>query len=254
MSGMAEQEVHHFTAPDGVRLAWREVGVGRPVLLLHGYVSDATVNWIKFGHAALIAAAGRRVIMPDLRGHGSSDRPHEAVAYPPDVLVDDAFALLDHLGLTDYDLGGYSLGGRTVVRMLALGATPGRAIVAGMGLRGIIETGARADHFRGVFTGIGTHERGSPEWMAEAFMKTTGADPEALLGLLGSFVDTPEAALADITLPVLVVAGVDDDDNGSAAALAEALPAGRLTTIPGNHMSAVTKPELGQAIRDFLVA
>ncbi len=52
----------------------------------------------------------------------------------------------------------------------------------------------------------------------------------------------------------LVLAGVDDADNGSAADLAEVLPYGRLVEVPGNHMSAVTKPELGQAIADFLSA
>ena len=41
------------------------------------------MNWIKFGHAARIAAAGFRVIMPDLRAHGLSGRPHDPEYYPP---------------------------------------------------------------------------------------------------------------------------------------------------------------------------
>ena len=53
-------------------------------------------------------------------------------------------------------------------------------------------------------------------------------------------------------MPTLVVTGAEDDDNGSAAALAEALPDARFVEIPGNHMSAVTRPELGEAIADFL--
>src|SRR5262249_44741175 len=61
---------------------------------------------------------------------------HDSAAYPPDVLADDGLALVEHLGLSngDYDLGGYSLGARIVVRMLVRGAKPGRAIVAGQGL------------------------------------------------------------------------------------------------------------------------
>jgi hypothetical protein len=47
-------------------------------------------------------------------GHGDSAKPHDAAAYPPDVLVDDGLALIVQLGLTDCDLGGYSLGGLTV--------------------------------------------------------------------------------------------------------------------------------------------
>ena len=83
------------------------------------------------GIAGRIAGRGYRVILPDLRGHGASARPHDAAAYPPDALADDGLALIEHLGLTGYDLGGYSLGGRTVIRILARGATPGRANVGG---------------------------------------------------------------------------------------------------------------------------
>ena len=46
----------------------------------------------------------------------------------------------------------------------------------------------------------------------------------------------------------------EDDDNGSAEALSAALPKGRYVVVPGNHMSAVTKPELGAAMAAFLTA
>src|SRR3954469_22484123 len=181
-----------FTASGGVELAWHETGEGRAVVLLHGLFSDADTNWIRFGHAAAIAGRGFRVLMPDLRGHGQSARPHEASAYPPDILAKDGLALIAHLALEDYDLGGYSLGARTCVRMVVGGARPRRLVVSGMGREGLLDTGARAAHFKSILKGLGTHARGSPEWMAEAFLKTTGGDPEALRPLLDSFVDTNE--------------------------------------------------------------
>lgn len=251
MSGFAS---HRFTSFDGTELVWHETGEGRPLVLLHGYFSDAQTNWLKFGHAAALAAAGFRVIMPDLRAHGQSSKPHDPAAYPKDVLADDGFALIAHLGLTDYDLGGYSLGGRTVARMLARGATPRRAIISGMGLTGLTNTQARVAHFAKVFAGLGTHPQGSPAWMAEAFLKTTGGDPVALELLLYTSVDTNADALAALQTPLGVVCGIDDSDNGSAAALADLVPSARLITVPGNHMSAVAKPDLGRAFRDFLVA
>src|SRR5882757_6277638 len=244
--------IHHFRSRDGLELAYREMGTGRPLVLIHGFFSTAMVNWVRYGHAAKIAARGYRVIMPDLRGHGDSAKPHEAADYPPDVLADDGFALVEHLELTDYDLGGYSLGARTTVRMLARGATPGSAILAGMGLDGIIHTAGRGAHFRRILANLGTFKPGSAEWMAEAFLKTVGGDPVALLRILDTFVDTPREALARIEMPTLVLAGAEDDDNGSAEALSAALPDGRYVAVPGNHMSAVTKPELGAAIADFL--
>ena len=105
-----------FQTSDGTRLAVHEVGEGRPLLLLHGFFSDAATNWTRYGHAALLAEAGYRVIMPDLRAHGESDKPHDPALYPKDILADDALAIVAHLGLIDYDLGGYSLGARTVAR------------------------------------------------------------------------------------------------------------------------------------------
>jgi pimeloyl-ACP methyl ester carboxylesterase len=275
--------IHHFRSRDGLELAYREMGTGRPLILIHGYFSTAMVNWVRYGHAAKIAARGYRVVMPDLRGHGDSAKPHDPSFYPRDVLADDGLALVEHLELTDYDLGGYSLGARTTVRMLARGATgaqqateaqrresheaptarrgtrrgtrgatPKRAIVAGMGLEGILHTGGRGGHFRNILTNLGKHKPGSAEWLAEAFMKTVGGDPIALLNVLNTFQDTPREALERIGIPTLVLTGAEDDDNGSAEALAAALPKGQYVVVPGNHMSAVTKPDLGAAMADFL--
>src|SRR3954466_5767197 len=213
-------ETRFFTASDGARLAWRELGEGRPVLLLHGLFSNARTNWLKFGHAAAIAARGCRVVMPALRPPADSAAPHGASAYPPNILARAGLELIAHLGLADYDLGGYSLGARTSVRMVILGARPRRLIVSGMGLRGLLRTGSRSGHFRKVLTGMGTHPRGSPEWLAEAFLKTTGGDPQALLPLLGSFVDSSEAELRAIAIPTLVLSGAEDQDNGPAEELA----------------------------------
>jgi pimeloyl-ACP methyl ester carboxylesterase len=250
----APYATHFLTAPDGAALAWHEMGEAgaRPVVLLHGLFSNADTNWIKFGHAALIASRGFRVIMPDLRAHGDSAKPHDPAFYPPDILAADGVAVVEALGLADYDLGGYSLGARTAVRMVVKGARPRRLIIAGMGLEGLLRTGGRSDHFRHILTNLGRFERGSPEWLAEAFLKTNKGDPEALLPLLDSFVSSTEEELGRIAMPTLILAGDQDQDNGSSEALAQALPDALFVEVPGTHMSAVTRPELGQAIADFL--
>jgi pimeloyl-ACP methyl ester carboxylesterase len=103
--------------------------------LLHGFMGMGS-DWLDHGPGDTLAETGFRLVLPDFRGHGQSPGPHDLPAYPPDVLADDALALIRHLGLGagEYDLAGYSLGGRIVVRMLARGAGPGRAVVAGQGL------------------------------------------------------------------------------------------------------------------------
>lgn len=247
-------EPQFFDARDGVRLAWRETGAGRSVVLLHGLFSSAEVNWIKFGTAARIAAEGFRVIMPDLRVHGSSDAPHDDYLYPPDVLVNDLQDLVAHLGLDDFDLGGFSLGARTSVRAVVAGMAPRRLILGGMGLAGLAGWQRRGQFFKRVIADFETAKRGDDTWLSIQFMKTMKVDRIAAGHLLDSFTDTSPDALAALTMPTLLVCGEQDQDNGSAPDLAAALPDARLVTIPGTHMSSVTQPEMGEAMAAFLAA
>lgn len=255
MARVPDLPVQRFRARDGVELAYREVGEGRPLVLIHGFVSTGYVNWVKYGHAARLAEAGYRVVMPDLRGHGDSARPHDPAAYPPDVLVDDGFALLEHLGIgpgTSFDLGGYSLGGRTTMRMLVRGCAPDRAVIAGMGLDNITTTGRSTAWFRKLLTNYGSFAHGDPEFMAQAFIKTVDGDPEALLRVIEASVDTSREEIAAVAVPTLVLMGDQDDDHGSGSDLAALLPHGTYRTVPGSHMGAVAQPELGVAIADWL--
>lgn len=238
----------------GARLALHRMGEGRPVLLLHGLFSSAQVNWIKYGTAAQLAAAGFEAIMPDLRAHGDSEAPHEPAAYPEDVLVEDLKLIVSGLGLTDYDLGGFSLGARTSVRGVLAGLRPRRLILGGMGLEGLAGWARRSAHFVDAIDRFGTIERGDPAFIAQAFMKTMKIDRVAARLLLGSVDDTPPVAIAAITMPTLVVCGAQDGDNGSAPRLAEALPDARYAETPGNHMSSVTFKELGAKMAAFLSA
>lgn len=243
-----------FASRDGTRLAWRECGRGDPLVLLHGLFSSATVNWIKYGHAARLADAGCRVIMPDLRAHGDSGAPHDAVAYPPDILVRDVEDLIGHLDLDAFDLGGFSLGARTSVRAVVAGMRPRRLILGGMGLAGLAGWQRRGAFFQRAIAEFESSKHGDDTWMAIQFMKTMKVDRVAAGHLLDSFTDTAPDALAALTMPTLVVCGDKDQDNGSAIELAEHLPDARLATIPGTHMSSVIEAELGVAMVMFLAA
>ncbi len=242
---------YYYSGNDGVRLAFREIGRGRPLLLFHGYMGSARL-WIDPGYAGKFAALGHRVILPDLRGHGDSDKPHQATAYPPDVLSDDALALVAQLGLVEYDVGGYSLGARVVLRMLARGARPGCAVLGGQGLDILDRATERTIRNRNILSKFGTFENGTREKETENWIQKTGGDPVALLHVLYAFVDTPREALAQIQVPTLVIAGTEDRERASADQLAALLPNGRYKAIPGDHLSAFTNPEFIAAIIDFL--
>lgn len=249
---MSEVTTERFASFDGVELAVHLLGRGRPVVLLHGLFSDANTNWIRFGHAQRIADAGLEAVMPDLRAHGHSAKPHVAAAYPPDVLVKDLEALVAHLALADYDLGGFSLGARTAVRSVIAGLAPRRLVVGGMGLEGLAGWARRSAFFIDAIDRFDKVRQGDPAFLAVSFMKTQKIDRIAARLLLQSVGDTDPSELGTVVVPALVVCGDKDRDNGSPQALAAALPDGRFETVPGTHMSSVTEPALGEAIARFL--
>jgi pimeloyl-ACP methyl ester carboxylesterase len=251
---MTEPATHHWIASDGVELAWREVGQGRPAILLHGLFSDAAMNWIKFGTADRIAAEGFRVIMPDHRGHGLSSKPHGEQFYPKGVLARDVRELVAHLGLTDFDLGGFSLGARTTVEAVGEGMRPRRAILGGAGLEGLRNWKRRKNFFLEAIEMFDTVQRGDPHWLSIQFMKSQKVDRVAAAHLLDSFEDAFVDWLQAFTMPTLVVCGDQDDDNGSAEELANILPNASIRETPGTHMSSITKREFGEEIVRFLAA
>jgi pimeloyl-ACP methyl ester carboxylesterase len=249
---VSEARIERFASFDGTELAIHRLGEGRPVVLFHGLFSDAQTNWIRFGHAQRLADAGFEAIMPDLRAHGASAAPHEPEAYPEDVLVKDAEALIAHLDLRDYDLCGFSLGARTAVRCVLQGLSPRRLVLGGMGLEGLTGWAHRAAFFIDAIDRFETVKHGDAAFMAVAFMKTQKVDRMAARLLLQSVDDTEPGELAGVKMPALVVCGDKDRDNGSPEALADALPDGRFEQVPGTHMSSVTEPALGEAIVRFL--
>lgn len=251
---MSEFRTDFLEGSAGARLAVHRLGQGRPVILLHGLFSSAEVNWIKFGHAARLAEAGFEAILPDLRAHGQSAAPHDPGAYPPDVLVEDLSAVIAALGLTDYDLGGFSLGSRTAVRGVLAGLAPRRLVLGGMGIEGLGHWHERSAFFVDAIDRYDEIKRGDPAYFTQQFMKTMKIDRVAARLLLASVDDTPPDAISRIVMPTLVVCGAEDQDNGSAPALAEALPQGTYVEVPGTHMSSVTQRQLGEAIVRFLAA
>jgi pimeloyl-ACP methyl ester carboxylesterase len=234
----------------GRDLAYESIGEGRPIVLFHGFMTNRTM-WLGHGPAAAIAARGYRVILPDLRGHGESPQPHDQASYPPDVLADDGLALVEHLGLEDYDLGGYSLGGRVALRMLARGARPARAVVAAQGLD-VVSSPPRSSQYRNVLTAMANGDVVENEDLAR-WIRLSGSSPLVLLHVLDTHVPTSMDALRQIPTPTLVAVGDQDDTHTSADALAEALPNGQFIRVPGNHFTALGSPEFAEAVVDFLV-
>src|SRR6266851_10136115 len=120
----------------GVEIAFLDEGEGDPIVLVHGFVSTAAVNWVHPGWVATLTKANRRVIALDNRGHGASTKLYDPAAYHSAIMADDVRALIDHLGLPRADVMGYSMGARNTA-FLALGSPEHvrSAVLGGVGSR-----------------------------------------------------------------------------------------------------------------------
>lgn len=100
---------------DGYRQAYRELGpvAGPVILLVHGLMSDGS-TWAR--PAAGLAEAGYRVVVPDLLGHGGSDKPADGEYHLP-YFADSLFRLLSQLGASSVTVVGHSLGGAIAMQL-----------------------------------------------------------------------------------------------------------------------------------------
>jgi pimeloyl-ACP methyl ester carboxylesterase len=92
---------------DGVSIEYDVTGEGRPVLLLHGF-PDSGRLWRN--QVPALASAGYRVVVPDLRGYGRSDKPAEVEAYSLPLLAGDVMAVLADLGIARAHVVGHDWG------------------------------------------------------------------------------------------------------------------------------------------------
>ncbi len=110
---MIQAAMERFESWDGIEIAYQEWGTpaeSPPVLLHHGFVANANANWVATGVVDALLAAGHRVIAPDARGHGASEKPHDPGRYGEQRMARDLAALLEVVGESEIDLVGYSMG------------------------------------------------------------------------------------------------------------------------------------------------
>src|SRR4029453_12464418 len=97
---------------DIVDISYEVTGEGPPVLLIHGFASNAHTNWWDTGWVKTLTEAGYQAITFDNRGHGTSTKLYDEAAYPAPEMAEDAPRLLDHLEIPQVLVMGYSMGAR----------------------------------------------------------------------------------------------------------------------------------------------
>ena len=139
-----------FKSRDGLTLAYSDQGSGPAVILLHAFMIESTTNWIETDVVSSLLESGFRVIWMDSRGHGLSEKPHNASAYAGDVPYFDIADLVNLLTLKEAYLVGYSMGANTAILAAIRDKRIKGVIAAGTGLPSneIWDPSNRADEVR----------------------------------------------------------------------------------------------------------
>ena len=235
---------------DSAPLAYHDMGAGKPVLLIHAFASSAEKTWLASGIASQIIDNGRRIIAPDLRGHGASRLTGSSMDFPPDALALDMEHLLHTLAVSSFDLVGYSMGALTAVRMLMRGALPSRVVLGGLGLANVTHPGPVSDRFERLLRADPSTDSAARALQAEIVREELSA--AELTASMRSFPDSSSKELQTITSPTLIICGDRDNDHGDPAALAALFRNARAERIKGSHTSALKNPEFAEKLIDFL--
>jgi pimeloyl-ACP methyl ester carboxylesterase len=298
--------MHTFTSFDGMRIAYHDEGEGPVVILLHGFGVDGLGQFGDFerilpllqkrhemfrevfggapplpnpplegrpGVVRALRAAGARVIVPDMRGFGASDRPRDQAAYAESAMARDVVALIEHLRLAAVDVIGFSMGAGTAARLLILRPPQVKsAILAGIGDYAIEDTILELpqnwpvpDSVPRPLTlrvwaeeGARILEKGEivPGHLASANLivaRVTGADPRVLAAVIrGAVAPTLSAEeLRRVEVPVLVLNGKADAANQKVGRLLKAIPTSSAAECEGDHHSTPYEPTFQRAVVQY---
>ena len=238
-----------FKSFDQIEIAYSDRGEGSPVILFHGFISSGK-SWESAALTKELLSQGYRVIIPDLRGNGNSEKSHVISSYDNDAEVKDIDALVKELKITSYMAIGYSRGAIVLAKLLSQDSRITKAVLGGMGIDFTNPDWNRRIMFQKAFSGeepLNETTRG-----AVNYAKSIGADLEILSYLQKYQPVTSIDELHSINAQTLVIAGDQDKDNGDPKDLSEAIKNAELVIIPGDHNNTYKTQEFANKVLDFL--
>lgn len=234
---MGDVDVSHgyLVTSDGIKIHYLVSGTGTPVVLIHGYTGSAEGNWYSNGVAEALSRTNH-VVAIDVRGHGKSDKPHDASMYGKRIWQ-DVIELMDHLDIQKAHVHGYSMGGAITTQLLI--HAPERFITAAYGGSGVREVDeawkskvpADKEGTDPLEEEARTTLRGSPTRDDEAL----GLVRQSWRGAFGEDID-----LKKINIPVLAINGEFDRPIAKSHRLKRELKDFKSVVLPGkSHLTAI---------------
>jgi pimeloyl-ACP methyl ester carboxylesterase len=245
-TAIAQEKMSSF---DGSTIAYLDEGEGDPVILIHGFINDAS-SWNGTVIKKQLLENGYRVIIPDLRGNGFSEKPKDEKGFKDNAEVKDLKALLDHLKIKSITAIGYSRGAIVLAKWLTEETRINKAIIGGMGLDFTNKDWDRRILFERAFLGLDELNETTEGAVNYAKSKKANLD---ILGWLQRYQPVAsKKALSEMKTKTLVIAGDQDTDNGNPEELATILPKGSLVIVAGDHNTTYRKEPFATAVMAFL--
>jgi pimeloyl-ACP methyl ester carboxylesterase len=248
LNGFSQNFKFH-QAPDAIKIAYQDTGKGETIVLLHGFINTGA-NWRKTELYKKLLQQGYRVIVPDMRGNGHSDKPHADKFYENDAEVKDIMGIMSDLKIKKYAVVGYSRGAIVAAKLITKDKRVKQAVLGGVGQHFTNPNWDRRLMFAEAFSG---KSHLYPEAQgAVKYAKSINADTVAL-GFLQKY--QPVTAPADLLKykkTVLIIAGDEDKDNGDPSVLQTYFKHATLKIVKGNHNSTYNTADFGDAVIAFL--
>lgn len=240
---------------DDIDIAYLDEGEGEPIVLVHGFASSKSVNWVYPTWVSELKKHGKRVIALDNRGHGESQKLYDPELYRIRLMASDVLALMDHLNIVRADIMGYSMGARiTAFFTHALPDRVNRAVLGGLGI-GLVKGGGPGETVAQALEVADPSQITDPVGKTfRAFADQTRSDRRALAACLRGSRNLMSAEdAAAITRPLLIAVGTKDEIAGSARDLQAIIPGSQVLDIPHrDHMRAVGDKVYKQGVLEFL--
>jgi len=240
---------NYYTAVDGTKIYYEVKGDGFPVILVHGF-SGTGEGWKKGQLYTDLLNAGYQVIILDQRGNGRSDKPHTDAGYANDAEAKDIMGLASSLKLAKYDVVGYSRGSIIASRLLVLDRRVQKLVMGGMGDAYTNPEWPRRIHAYKALMGDTTFH--DVDGMINYIHSNPAFDVTALALQQKYQPSTSPQELVKVKIPVMIICGTDDHDNGSETALNKLIPGSKLSYVPGDHNSASRTIQFSAAVLAFL--